>query len=123
MSSRRHALVLIACIVLVVPALGAKNSFNGRYVGKQVLIKGEKSCPTEENVSVTIKGDDLSFTDSSAKTYMIGFDPDPGGSFSVLDADIGGIEVDIQGRVNGKTLDADLTSDHCQHHWHLEKRG
>jgi hypothetical protein len=97
-------------------------SFDGTYTGKRLLTDGDKTfCRTEDNASVTIKGSNLTFTDSNAKDYTIAFNPRPDGSFSELSGNIGGVVVAIRGRINGNALDADVTGASCRHHWHLEK--
>ena len=111
-----------ALLSLATPPAAQPVSFDGTYTGKRVLTNGDKTfCPTEDNASVTIKGDNLTFTDSNAKDYTIDFSPRSDGSFSELSAIIGGAVVAIRGRINGNALDADVPSAHCQHHWHLEK--
>jgi hypothetical protein len=110
-------------VLLAAPSVVLADPFDGTYAGKRVAAKGDDpSCPTADNVSVTIKGGTLTFTDSNAKDYAISFDPRPDGSFRKLSADVGGTVVDIRGRVSGSTLDADVTSAHCQHHWSLERQ-
>ena len=115
-------LLLIGTSLLsgAIPAVG--QSFAGIYTGKRMLTKGDLSCPAEDNVSVTIKDDTLTFTDSNAKDYTISFKPKPDGSFHELSADIGGTVVDIRGQVADSALEADVISAHCQHHWHLERQ-
>ena len=114
--------VICWTVLLAAPSATLADPFDGTYTGKRVTTKGgEPSCPTEDNVSVTIKGGTLTFTDSNAKDYTISFDPHPDGSFRELSANIAGTVVDIRGHVSGSTLDADVSSAHCQHHWHLEK--
>jgi hypothetical protein len=113
--------VIFWIILLAAPSATLAGSFDGTYTGKRVITKGDEgSCPTED-VSVTIKDGTLTFTDSNAKDYMISFNPHPDGSFRQLSANIGGAVVDIRGYINGSTLDADVISAQCQHHWHLEK--
>ena len=105
------------------PALSAENAFDGVYTGKRVLTKGSgPTCPSEDDVSVTIHGGVLTFTNSALRDFSIGFDPHPDGSFGEIHTDIGGSFVLIRGRIVGDVLDADVTSSACEHHWHL-KRG
>jgi hypothetical protein len=123
MPSRRHTLPMIACIALTVPAFAADTSFDGTYIGQRVLTKGEPgACVAKDPVSITVQGDKLTFTDSAAKGYAIGFSPQADGAFGELVADIGGKAVAIDGRVGAGVLDADVTSANCTHHWHLEKQ-
>jgi hypothetical protein len=45
------------------PVLGAEHAFDGGCSGKRVLTKGSvnPTCPAEDDVSVTIHGDTLTF--------------------------------------------------------------
>jgi hypothetical protein len=106
------------------PALGAENAFDGVYSGKRVLTKGSgPACPTEEDVSVSIHGETLKFTNSALHDFVMGFEPHPDGSFRDISADAGGGSVLIQGRIVGNVLEADVTNGPCEHHWHLTKGG
>ena len=85
--SRRLAAALGLCLaVAVIPALGAEHTFDGVYTGKRSLTKGTvgPNCPAEENVSITIHGETLSFTNSALKKFVIGFDPHKDGSFDEI---------------------------------------
>jgi hypothetical protein len=83
-------------------ALGAEGTFDGGYVGKRVRTKGPTPpCVAEENVSVTIHGGTLSFTDSALRNIVIGFEPHQDGSFERIYKDIGGGMVLIEGRIVG----------------------
>lgn len=57
------------------PVLGAEHTFDGIYLGKRVLTKGtaNENCPAEENVSVTIHGGTLTFTNSVLKITLCRF--------------------------------------------------
>jgi hypothetical protein len=125
MSRSRHlAAIFGLCLtVVVIPALGADYTFDGVYNGKRSLTKGRvgPDCPAEDDVSVTIHGETLSFTNSVLKKFMIGFDPHKDGSFREIYADEGGATVNIVGRINGDVLDADVTNPPCEQHWHLKK--
>ena len=59
---------------------------DGVYTGKRVLIKGSTGsrCPAEDDVSVTIHDETLTFTDSILQKFIIGFSPDQSGSFSQM---------------------------------------
>jgi hypothetical protein len=113
------------CLALTGSALGAENTFDGVYTGKRVLTKGEGSqCfPAEDNVSVTIHGETLTFTNSQLKKFLIAFNPHQDGSFSQISVDVDGDTVTIQGRIAGGFLDADVINPPCEHHWHLKKGG
>jgi hypothetical protein len=104
------------------PAPAAANTFDGVYTGKRMLTKGSgPACPTEENVSVTIHGETLKFTNSAQHNFVIGFEPHSDGSFRNISADAGGGSVLIQGRIAANVLDADVVNGPCEHHGHLTK--
>ena len=64
----------IICLAVAGPALGAEDTFDGVYTGKRVLTKGSgPQCPVEDDVSVAIHGETLTFTDSSFQKFVIGF--------------------------------------------------
>lgn len=112
---------MVACSAFTTSGLA--DPFDGSYVGERSLTRGDPSaCVDKDAVSVTIHGPTLTFTDSAAKNYTISFYPHSDGSFVELSANIGGDVVDIRGRITGGVLDSDVTSAHCAHHWHLEKR-
>jgi hypothetical protein len=97
---------------------------NGIYTGKRVLTKGPTPlCPAEDNVSVTIRDGTLSFTNSELRNFVMGFHPDPDGSFVLTYVDRGGATVAIQGRITGASMDADVVNyaTACEHHWRLRK--
>jgi hypothetical protein len=104
------------------PPLGA-DTFDGVYTGKRALTKGPgPQCPPlSEDVSVTIHGDALTFTNGALRNFSIGFDPHQDGSFSEISTPTGGASVLIEGRIVGDDLDADVTNGPCEHHWHLKK--
>ena len=103
-------------------ALEAEGTFDGVYVGKRALTTGPTPpCVAEENVSVTIHGDMLSFTDSALRDIVIGFEPHQDGSFFRIYSDVGGGTVLIEGRIVGDVLEADVTNAPCEHHWRLKK--
>ncbi|MBV8092687.1 MAG: hypothetical protein JO110_05565 [Acetobacteraceae bacterium] len=122
---RRRALSMICGVIFLAaagPTSGAGKAFDGVYTGKRLLTKGPaESCPVEEDVSVTIRGDTLTFTNSALRNFAIGFNPHPDGSFNETYVDIGGVNVFIQGRITGDSIDADVTNAVCEHHWHLKK--
>ena len=106
------------------PALGAEHTFDGDYSGKRVLTKGSAGpeCPAEDDVSVTIHGETLTFTNSALKKFGIAFYPRQDGSFGSTYTDKGGDVVLIRGRIVGDVIDADVTNPPCEHHWHLKKQ-
>jgi hypothetical protein len=105
------------------PVLGAADTFDGAYTGKRVLTKGSgPACPTEDDVSVTIHGEALTFTDSALRDFSIGFSPHQDRSFGLISASISGNAVLIRGRIVGEVLEADVTNGPCEHHWHLTKK-
>jgi hypothetical protein len=109
-------------VCLVAPVLGAEHKFDGAYTGKRSLVKGSGPlCPAEEDVSVTIHGQTLTFTNSALKKFTIGFYLNQDGSFSQIYVDEGGDTVNIHGHVIEGVLDADVTNPPCEHHWHLKK--
>jgi hypothetical protein len=123
--SRGPLLVGVTCGLISLAAaartLGA-DTFDGAYTGTRVLTKGSgPACPTEDDVSVTIHGGALTFTDSALHDYSIGFDPRPDGSFGLISTGLSGAGVLIQGRIVGGVLDADVSNGPCEHHWHLTK--
>jgi hypothetical protein len=110
-------------VAVAQPASGAENTFEGVYTGKRVMTKGSgPACPTEEDVSVTIHGETLTFTNSALRKFVMGFAPHPDGSFRNISADAGGGSVLIEGRIVANVLDADVVNGLCEHHWHLTKR-
>jgi hypothetical protein len=105
------------------PALGAEHRFDGIYSGKRSLTKGAAGpvCPSEEDVSVIIHGETLTFTNSVLKKFTITFYPSQDGSFGETYTDEGGAAVRIRGRVTGDVIDADVINPPCEHHWHLKR--
>jgi hypothetical protein len=82
-------------------------------------------CPAEGDVSVTIHGETMSFTDSALKKFAISFYPGQDGSFGEIYQGEGGDTVNIRSRVIGNDIEADVTDyatdPPCEHHWHLKK--
>jgi len=98
--------------------------FDGVYSGKRVLTKGSgPRCPAEDDVSVTIHGGILSFTNSVLQNFGVGFDPGQDGSFHMTYTGEGDTTVDMRGRISGKVIEADVNnfSTSCEYHWHLKK--
>jgi hypothetical protein len=123
---RRVALVIggMICLAVAGPAPGAQNTFDGTYTGKRSLAKGPADlCPAEEDVSVTIHGGTLKFTNSRLQDFAMVFDPHPDGSFTDIYAGEAGSSVLIRGRIVGDLLEADVTNydNTCEHHWPLTK--
>jgi hypothetical protein len=123
MPTRPLVLAMFAAACFASASPGVAESFDGSYVGERLLTQGDPSaCVDKDAVSVTIHGGALTFTDSAAKNYTISFSLRSDGSFDQLSANVGGAVVDIRGRITSGVLDSDVTSAHCVHHWHLEKR-
>jgi len=102
-------------------ALGA-DTFDGVYTGKRVLTKAlSLNCEPSDDVSVTIQGGAVTFTNSVLRDFSITFNLHQDGSFGLVSAVITGNAVQIRGRIVGGVLDADVTNGPCQHHWHLTK--
>ena len=68
------------------------HKYDGVYTGKKSLTKGtpSKTCPAEDDVSVTITGETLAWTDSAYKNFTQSFDPGPDGSFGETHTHAGG---------------------------------
>jgi hypothetical protein len=123
-SSRRIASALGLCLAVVGSlALGAQNTLDGIYVGKRVLTNGGAGLnyPVEDDVSVTIKDETLTFTNSTLKDFTMPFYPDQDGSFGQIHTGGGGTDVHYSGRVIGDIIEADVTNPPCEYHWHLKK--
>jgi hypothetical protein len=122
--SRRLAAVTGLCLAFAgIPALAAEHAFDGVYSGKRVLTKGTASatCPAEDDVSVTIHGETLTFTNSALKNFTQPFYPRPDGSFGQTYTDAGGAVVHYRGRVVGDVMDVDVENPPCEYRWHLKK--
>ena len=121
--SRRVVAALGLCLaVAVIPALGAEHAFDGVYSGKRVLTKGSNSlCKAEDDVSITIHGEALTFSNSAFKKYVIGFFPRQDGSFDQIGT-ADGDTVHILGRITGDVIEADVNNPPCEFHWHLKKQ-
>ena len=124
-SSRCLASALGLCLAVAgSPVLGAEHTFDGDYSEKRVLTKGSagRNCPAEDNVSVTIHGEMLSFTNRALKKFTQPFYPGPDGSFGQTYTDVGGRAVHYHGRIVGDIIDANAENPPCEYHWHLKKR-
>ena len=124
-SSRCFASALGLCLAVAgSPALGAEHAFDGDYSGKRVLTKGSANsrCPAEDDVSVSIHGETLTFTNSVQKKITQPFDPGPDGSFGQTYTDAGGRAVHYHGRIVGDVIDANAENSPCEYHWHLKKQ-
>ena len=129
-SERRLMLSLTFGMICLVarPALNAEpeHKYDGVYTGKRSLKKNEAdtSCPAEDDVSVTITGETLTFTNSALKNYLMPFYPGPDGSFGQTHQDQGGDVVHYHGRIIGDVMDVDVETPEtpdCEYHWHLKK--
>ena len=61
------------------------------------------------------------FTDSSFQKFLMGFNPHPDGSFDQISVSVGDASVLIKGRIIGNIIEADVTNETFEHHWHLKK--
>jgi hypothetical protein len=123
---KQSVLAGLSILALVVgPALSAQpeNEYDGVYTGKRSLKKGTASptCPAEDDVSVTIHGETLTFTNSSLKNYVMPFDPDKDGSFGRSHVEEGGAVAHYHSRIAGGVIEADAENPLCEYHWHLKK--
>jgi len=119
-SSRCLASALGLCLgVAGGPALGAEHTFDGTYSGQRVLTKG--SCASPDDVSVTVHGGTLTFTNSELKKFVMGFFVRQDGSFDQIDTDVDGDRVHVVGRITGDIIEADVNNPPCEYHWHLKK--
>jgi len=116
----------LSILALVVrPALSAEpeNKYDGVYTGTRTLTKGTAPhCPAEENVSVTIHGETLTFTHSTLKNYIMPFYPDQNGSFGQTHMDADGATGSYRGHIVGGVIEADAKNPNCEYHWHLTKK-
>src|SRR5215831_14455668 len=97
-SSRCRASAFGLCLAVAgSPALGAEHTFDGDYSGKRVLTKGSAGtlCPAEDDVSVTIHGETLSFSNSAARNFGVAFYPRQDGSFHQTYIGEGGAAVEV----------------------------
>ena len=105
------------------PALGAEHKYDGVYTGNKLLTKGSgPKCSVEEDVSVTIHDQTLTFTDLNFRIVVLDFYPRQDGSFGLVYVDAGRATVNIRGHVIGDVLEADVNSPPCEYHWHLKKK-
>jgi len=124
-SSRWLASALGLCVAVAgSPALSAEHTFDGDYVGKRVLTKGSagSDCPAEEDVSVSIHGEMLTFTNGGLKHFPQPFYPGPDGSFGETYTGQEGVAVHYHGHIVGDVIDADAENPPCEYHWHLKKQ-
>ena len=128
---KRSVLAGLPILALVVGlALSAEpgHKYDGVYTGKRSLTKGTAStdCPAEEDGSVTIQGETLTFTNSALKNFTMPFEPGQDGSFGQTHTDVGGAVVHYEGHIVGNLIEADVqnyaTDPPCEYHWHLKKQ-
>jgi hypothetical protein len=104
-------------------ALATEDKFDGVYTGERVLTKGSKqTCPTKDDVSVTIRGGALTFTNNKRRNFPMGLHLHPDGSFRQISAGVGGNLVLTEGRIVGDVIDADVSAANCEHHWHVVRK-
>ena len=113
----------IFCLVAG-PALSAEpeHKYDGVYTGKRSLTKGtaSTSCPAEDDVSVTITGETMTFTTSAFKSILCLFilaPTDPSQTFNHQGHSV----VQYHGLIIGDVMDADIENPPCEYHWHLKK--
>jgi hypothetical protein len=78
LTRRSGPMVSALCGLLLVavaePAVTAAVTFDGSYTSKRVLMKSSSpQCVPSEDVSVTIDGNALTFTDGALSNFGIGF--------------------------------------------------
>jgi hypothetical protein len=112
----------VMCLVTGL-VLAAEHTLDGTYTGKRVLTKGSASpaCPAEEDVSVTLHGETLSFANGVLKGVIQAFYPSADGSFGQTYTDAGGAVVHYHGRIVGDVIEADVDDPPCEYHWRLKK--
>ena len=88
-----------------------------------MLTKGTAgpNCLAEDDVSVTVHSETLSFTNSAVQNFVVGFHPRTDGSFHQTYMGDGGATVDIHCRLVGNVIEADVSNPPCEYHWHPEK--
>jgi hypothetical protein len=115
----------LTCLAMAGVAQAAGNQFDGAYVGTRTPTKGfTPQCPPREDVSATIAGNSLQFSNSRLQHFGLTFYPHPDGSFDTTYVDVGGATVEIQGHVSQGALDAHVVdyATSCEYQWHLEKK-
>ena len=127
--SRPERLLMLSLILGMIclvagSALSAEpeHKYDGVYTGKRSLTKGTASttCPAETDVSATITGETLTFTDGILKNFLMPFSPGPEGSFGET-SDQGGHISHHHGRIIGDIMDVDTDNPDCEYHWHLKR--
>jgi hypothetical protein len=123
---KRSVLTGLSILALVAgSALSAEpgHKYDGVYTGTRSL-KGTASteCPAEEDVSVTIHGEWLTFTNRALKNFTLPFEPDQAGSFGQILTGPDGIVVNYHGQMTGDILAADVMNPPCDYHWDLKKQ-
>jgi hypothetical protein len=121
---RAVLLSVMAWYVMVIPAFGATESYDGTYSGERSPINGATPfCVGRENVTVVIAGSTLKFTNREWQGISMGFNPGSDGSFGGAVEDPGGHVVDVRGVATPSTMDASVLNygNGCAYHWFLEK--
>src|SRR5262245_41215873 len=121
--SASHKALLVAVmygiIGVVVGGTGRGVENEGNCTGKRELMKGsEQICgPTEENVSVSIRGNQLAFNRKGLQATIL-FVPDPDGSFTGTFQDMAWEgTVLLRGRIVGNIIAADVRTQGCVYAW------
>jgi hypothetical protein len=91
----------VACLAIATPAVEAGDSFDGNYTGKRILTNvPADDCPAEENVSVTINGNVLTFADSALQITPLAFTLSRTGHSTSESLDGFALSLDIQSRLS-----------------------
>jgi hypothetical protein len=125
LSSRCLTSVLGFCLAVAgTPAIAAEYPFDGVFSGQRVLTKGSASdgCLAKGDVSVTIQGETLTFTNSALDKFTLAFHPGKDGSFGETYTDESGTTVYYRGRIVGGVMEADVNHPPCAYHWHLKRQ-
>jgi hypothetical protein len=114
-SCRLAAASGLCLAVAGIPALGAEHTFDGVYSGKRILAKGPSAptCAVEDDVSVIIHGETLTFTNSAFKKFVLSVYPSKDGSFGNIYTGEGGGAVQIRGHIDRDVIEADVTNPHA----------
>jgi hypothetical protein len=117
------ALCGIICFAVAGLARSSEHKFDGVYVGKRWPTTGSDSrCLAEEDISVVIRGESLTFSSNEFRKFAMGFYPRADGSFNQSHVHVEGAYVTIRGLVTGDIIQADVINPPCEYHWSLKKK-